>query len=39
MLGSWYRWKVLDEYGHTDLGLRLFGATVYKLLTIEPFSQ
>jgi hypothetical protein len=37
--GSRHVWKALDEQGVHTLGLRLFGATVWKLLIIEPFSQ
>jgi hypothetical protein len=37
---SWCLWKALDESSWLHpLGLRLFGATMWKLLIIESFSQ
>jgi hypothetical protein len=39
MLCSWNLWKALNEWGAHQLGLRLFGAWMWKLLIIESFSQ
>ncbi len=36
---SWYLWKAIRWVGLHPLGLRLFGATVWKLLIIESFFQ
>jgi hypothetical protein len=38
MMCSWYLWKAFDEEVH-QLGLRLVGTMVWKLLMIEPFFQ
>ncbi len=39
MVRSWYLWKAIEWVGLHPLGLRLFGAMVWKLLIIESFFQ
>jgi hypothetical protein len=39
MVRSWYLWKAIEWLGSHPLGLRLFGAMVWKLSIIESFFQ